>query len=239
MDQIIQNILYEYSYPTLFGLTFGYFIFLYFGLAPLFLKTCKILEKKGLLNKIEQGKVTQKQIKFEILHSTKSLVIFGLFVLPVIYLIRNETITLIPDSFLNIFIGLVILTLWNEVHFFVVHRTMHFKFFMKHIHRVHHKSKIPTVYSVYSFHWVEATLLSTIPLTIVPFMPFSFVAVLLYPTVSILINYAGHCNYRFGNGKGEKWTNFGTFHNEHHSKGRKNYGFALNYLDKLQSKLKK
>ncbi len=133
----------------------------------------------------------------------------------------------------------MLLTLWNEVHFFVVHRLMHFDFFMRHIHFIHHKSRIPTVYSVYSFHWFEAFLLSTVPLTILPFIPFSIVAVFIYPFVSILLNFAGHCNYRFGNGKRDQWLNFGTAHNTHHTKGRKNYGFALNFLDKLFSRLNK
>lgn len=112
---------------------------------------------------------------------------------------------------------------------------MHQKWMMKNIHFIHHKSHVPTVYSVYSFHWFEALLLSTVPLTIVPFLPFAFVSVALYPLVSILINFSGHCNYRFGNGVGKSWKLFGTFHNEHHSKGRKNYGFALSVLDKLFS----
>lgn len=107
---------------------------------------------------------------------------------------------------------------------------------MKRIHFIHHKSKVPTVYSVFSFHWVEAFLLSTVPLTIVPFIPFAILAIFIYPFVSILLNFAGHCNYRFGDGEGKSWRLFGTYHNEHHSKGRRNYGFSQNFLDKLFSK---
>ena len=106
---------------------------------------------------------------------------------------------------------------------------------MKKVHYIHHKSLVPTVFSVYSFHWLEALLLSTVPLSIVPFIPFSFTAIALYPMSSILLNFAGHCNYRFGKGKGESWRLFGTHHNEHHNKGRQNYGFAINFLDKLFS----
>jgi hypothetical protein len=54
---------------------------------------------------------------------------------------------------------------------------MHQKFMMKQIHYIHHKSNIPTVYSVFSFHWIEALLLSTVPITIIPLIPFSIVAV--------------------------------------------------------------
>ncbi len=236
MESLIENILFNYSYIALYGLTFGYFAFLYFGIGFLFLSVCKMLESRYILNKIKDREVSKKQISFEIKHSIKSIVVFGFSIIPIIYLIRVNVIELLPNTWLNILIGIVLLTLWNEVHFYVVHRIMHQKFMMKHVHFIHHKSRISTVYSVYSFHWLEALLLSTIPLTIVPFIPFSIVAVFIYPFVSILLNFAGHCNYRFGNGKGNSWRLFGTYHNEHHSRGRKNYGFSLNILDKLFSK---
>ena len=178
----------------------------------------------------------QKQVYFEIKHSIKSIIVFGFSIIPVIYLIRIDSVKLLPNTGRNIVIGLILLTLWNEVHFYIVHRIMHQKFMMKHVHFIHHKSNTPTVYSVFSFHWIEAFLLSTVPITIIPFIPFSFVAIMAYPLVSILLNFAGHCNYRFGNGKGKSWELLGTHHNEHHSRGRKNYGFALNLLDKLFSK---
>lgn len=213
-----------------------YFIFLYFGVGSLFLFVCKTLEKKRLLNKIESKEVSKKQIAFEIKHSIKSIVVFGFSIMPIIYLIRINVVELVPNTWFNIVAGVTLLTLWNEVHFYIVHRIMHQKFMMRNVHYIHHKSRVSTVYSVFSFHWLEALLLSTIPLTIVPFIPFSIVAVFIYPLVSILLNFAGHCNYRFGDGKGTSWKLFGTYHNEHHSRGRKNYGFSLNFLDKLFSK---
>ncbi|NQY09838.1 MAG: sterol desaturase family protein [Flavobacteriales bacterium] len=173
------------------------------------------------------------------LHSLKSVLIFGFSGLPIVYLIRSGDITLLPNTFLNVVIGIALLTAWNEIHFFVVHRIMHLPFFMRNVHIIHHTSKTPTVYSVYSFHWFEALLLSTVPLTITPFVPFSIMAIFLYPLASILLNYAGHCNYRFGKGTGASWKLFGTFHNEHHAKGKKNYGFASDLLDKLNSMQKK
>ena len=237
MQSLIENILYDFSYWSLSALSFGYFMVLYFGVGALFLFACKRLERVKLLHKIELKPVEKKQTTFEIVHSIKSILIFGFSVIPIIYLVRTDFIVLLPNTWLNIMLGIVLLTLWNEVHFFVVHRLMHFNFFMRHIHFIHHKSRIPTIYSVYSFHWFEALLLSTVPLTILPFIPFSIVAVFIYPFVSILLNFAGHCNYRFGEGKGDRWINFGTAHNAHHTKGRKNYGFALNFLDKLSSRL--
>ncbi len=236
MQPFIENTLFNYSYIILYGLSFGYFIFLYLGIGSLFLSVCKVLERKHVLNKIESKEVSKEQVAFEIKHSIKSIVVFGFSIIPIIYLVRVDIIELLPNTWFNILIGVILLTLWNEVHFYVVHRIMHQKFMMKHVHIIHHRSHIPTVYSVYSFHWLEALLLSTVPLTIVLFIPFSIIAVFIYPLVSILLNFAGHCNYRFGDGKGNSWKLFGTYHNEHHIRGRKNYGFTLNFLDKLFSK---
>lgn len=233
MLQFTENIIYNYSYFSLYGLTLLYFLVLYFAIAPLFLAVSKLLNKQGVLHKIINKKVKQKQQLIEMKHSFQSIVVFGFSILPIIYLIRIDKIMLLPNTFFNVVVGLVVLTIWNEIHFFMVHRIMHLPFFMKRVHYVHHQSRIPTVWSVFSFHWFEAFLLSTVPLTIMLFMPFSIMAVFLYPFASILLNYSGHCNYRFGDGYGNSWKLFGTFHNEHHSKGRANFGFASNMLDKF------
>jgi lathosterol oxidase len=229
----IEHIIYDFTYPQLYGVVFVYFLFLYFASAPLFLWIGKTLAKKGITHKIVDKQITNEQIKFELLHSFQSIVIFGFSAFPIIYLIRNGVIELLPDTVLNVIIGVGLLTIWNEIHFFLVHRLMHLPFFFKYVHKIHHKSKVPTVYSVYSFHWFEALLLSTVPLTITPFVSFAPLAIFLYPLTSILLNFSGHCNYRFGNGEGLSWSLFGTFHNEHHFKSRQNYGFASNLLDRL------
>ena len=233
MEQLVQYIIYDSSYIELYGIVFIYFLLLYFGLGSSYLYVCKWLESKGTMHKISTSKLTEGQVSYEVKHSFVSLLIFGFSAFPIIYLIRLGHVDLLDNNLLNTIIGIVLLTLWNEVHFFVIHRIMHFKWFMKHIHFIHHKSKVPTVYSVYSFHWLEAVLLSTVPLTIVPFIPFSPFAIALYPLASILLNFAGHSNYRIGDGTVMKLIGYSTRHNDHHSRGKKNYGFASNLLDKL------
>lgn len=237
INELLYNIIYNATYSQLFVLSFSYFLFLYFIVGALFNATCKLLYNHKILNKIALKETTKKQFNIEIKHSIISIIIFGFSIIPVIYLIRIEKVTLLPNTFINVMVGLIILNLWNEIHFFIVHRIMHLPFFMNKVHYIHHQSKVPTVYSVYSFHWLEAFLLSTVPLTIIPFIQFSFVSIALYPLTSILINYSGHCNYRFGNGSGKSWSLFGTLHNEHHFKNKKNYGFLLPIFDNIVSKL--
>ncbi|MES2690040.1 MAG: sterol desaturase family protein [Bacteroidota bacterium] len=235
MEGVIQAVLYQYDYGLIYLLTVLYFALLYFGIGFLFLQGCKFLAAKKILSVISPGAIEPRQTRFEVLHSIQSILIFGFSSLPIIYLIRNAAITLIADSLLHVATGLLILSLWNELHFFVVHRIMHTRFFMQRVHVVHHRSKISTVYAVFSFHWLEALLLSTVPLTIVPFISFAPLAIFLYPLASILLNFAGHCNYRFGKGTSRSWLGFATGHNKHHYKNAKRYGFALSIFDKLFS----
>ncbi len=233
LQTLVEDIIHTYTYPQVFGITVIYFLLLYFGLAPLFLFMCKSLWKWKVLQRIVLKEAASRQINFEIRHSFQSIIIFGFSAIPLVSLIRHGFVSLLPDTVGYIILGLVILSIWNEIHFFVIHRIMHLPFFMKRVHYVHHRSTTPTVYSVYSFHALEAFLLSTVPLTVAPWIPFAPLAIFLYPLVSILLNFAGHCNYRFGNGTGAKWKILSTRHAAHHRQGKKNYGFASHLLDDL------
>lgn len=235
LHALVEDIIYKYTYLEVVGITIAYFLLLYFGLGPFFLRVCKYLWKKKFLQKIIANEASPKQIRFEIRHSLQSIIIFGFSAVPLIWMIRQGWVKLLPDSFGYVILGLIILSVWNEIHFFVIHRLMHIPFFMRRVHYVHHRSITPTVYSVYSFHGLEAFLLSTVPLTIAPWIPFSPIAIFLYPLVSILLNFCGHCNYRFGNGTGAGWKILSTRHAEHHRKSRNNYGFASPILDNLSA----
>jgi lathosterol oxidase len=238
-NHIRYYLLYELSYTELYMATLLYFLLLYFFLAPLFLSGCKFLHRKKILKKIVDESVSRKQTLNEMKQSLIAISVFGFSSIPVFYLLRRGQLDLLPGNWWNIMLGLLILTVWNEVHFFIVHRLMHFPLFMRHVHFVHHRSRIPTVYSVYSFHWFEALLLSTVPFCIVPFVPFSSLAIFLFPLLSILLNYAGHCNYRFGNGGVKRWLRFGTEHHAHHYQMKNNFGFATPFLDQCRAKFKR
>ncbi len=226
--------LHESSYLQGYGLTVVYFAVLYFGLGPLFLGGCRQLAKWGWVHQIRPSAPASRQVPFEIRNSVVSILVFGLSGVVMVYLVRQGVVHLRPDTPGNTVVGVALLTLWNELHFFVVHRFLHLPFLYRRVHQVHHRSKVPTVFSVYSFHWLEALLLSTVPLTIAPWVDFSATAILLYPVASILLNYAGHCNYRFGDGQGRAWKLLATRHGSHHHLNRGGYGFATDLLDRLE-----
>lgn len=233
LHTLSEFMLYESHYGWIFGIVVFYFILIYGLIGQLFITCCHFLERKNLLQKITLTPVSKKQIQQEIIYSLQSICIFGLLSVLLIYLIRIDYIQLLPNTIPQILWGLLLLNVWNEIHFFVIHKTMHLPFFMKHVHQIHHKSYIPTIYSVYRFHWFEALLLGTLPLTIAPFISFSPLVFALYPICSLLINFAGHCNYRFGDGTGASWKLLSSNHHSHHNKAKKNFGFAINLFDKI------
>lgn len=120
-----QALLFEYNYIVLFGLTIVYFLLLYFGLGLLFLGVARWMESRKIVHLIHPGLVSRSQIRFEMKYSLQSILIFGFSVLPIAFLVRLGWISLLPDTVWNISMGLVILFVWNEFHFFVIHRWMH------------------------------------------------------------------------------------------------------------------
>jgi lathosterol oxidase len=237
-DKLIYTALYESSYWFVYLITLVYFLLLYFGIGTLFRLLCRQLYTQKLLTKIVLKDPAPEQVRYEIIHSLVSVVIFGFSGVALVYMIRSGSIEPAPDTTWSALTGLVILNLWNELHFFTVHRLMHLPWLYRTVHKVHHRSKTPTVYSVFSFHPFEAALLSTVPLTIAPFVDLSITALMLYPLTSILLNLAGHCNYRFGNGQGSSYTLFATRHAKHHQVNAAAFGFATALLDRIASKFK-
>jgi Delta7-sterol 5-desaturase len=229
----------QYSYGELFLSTTAYFAVLYFGLGWFYWKTCRVLCHWGMMEKINQQPYSREQLRFELRQSMYSILIFGLSALPLKFLITLNVIQLRENTLLNTLWGLLVLTFWNEIHFYTIHRLLHRPVLMKHIHRVHHRSVVPSVFSVYSFHPLEAALLSSVLLSIAPFYNFSSAALMLFPTVSILINFSGHSNYRLVLKTKPRWLLFATKHNDHHGKARRKYGFMTNFMDDLFTKTEK
>ncbi len=231
MTDIVDYLVFNAAYEDVFAVTLIYFMTLYFGLAPLFLGVCQLLERWGLVNKINPTKLTRDQAFYEMKHSLVSILVFGLSGVVLMYFIRVGLIALRPNTTFNVTMGLIALTVWNELHFFVVHRLMHLPFFMRRVHAVHHRSHVPSVFSVYSFHWFESLLLSTVPLTLATWMLLPSLSILIFPVMSLLLNLSGHCNYRFGTGLGGPWWTFGSRHNDHHQRGTINFGFVTHLFD--------
>lgn len=238
MKNLLSEFLRNYSYLKIYGLTALYFLVLYFAGAWLFEKSCEQLRKLGVAERVSQDQSTSGQRNKETINSLLSIAVFGFSSLPIVYLYRIEYFPMKEDSLSNVLLDLLYLNVWNEVHFFLVHKLMHVPFFMKYVHRVHHESRVPSVWSVYSFHWVESLLLSTVPLSLCIVYPLAPFAIAVYPLISIIFNFSGHCNYRIIALK-NTWLVMASRHIQHHKKVNVSFGFVSGLLDALFHKKRK
>jgi len=231
MESLLHSFLYTFSYPTVYLLTVGFFLLLYFLSGFVIQKTHNWGLKKGWIEKIVLTPIKPKQVHSEIKNSIRSIFVFGITTLPIVFLYRVGFVAYQPSTVAWTALSLVVLNVYNEIHFYLLHRMFHLPFFMKHIHYVHHQSRVPTVWSVFSFHWFEGLLLSFVPLVVILFFPLAPIVYILYPINSILINLLGHANVRIKGLENSPW-GFVSKHSTHHLIGKNNYGFASTLLDK-------
>src|SRR5262249_45322876 len=81
---------------------------------------------------------------------------------------------------------ILLLFVWNEIHFFICPRLLHTRWLYRHVHRVHHESVTPTPFSTYSFHWLEAVLLGSVMITAMMWHTFSIWPLMFLPVMSLL-----------------------------------------------------
>jgi len=213
---------------------FLFFNFLYWSVTLIGSALFKYMERNRGLRMVDNHYQYPGQVAKEIWQSMRSIFIFSL---QGIIIQQGLLLGWFHISYnLNgwFFLQVVLLFFWNELHFFGCHYLLHTKFMMKRVHWVHHHSKEPTVFSTFSFHWIEAFLLGTVIVFPLLLYPFQAVAILSLPVMSLIINLLGHCNYDFFSAHApEHILKFSYRHSMHHKRGKGNLGFLLPWLDTL------
>ncbi len=174
------------------------------------------------------------QIKVEIRRSMISILTFGILALWTKWALMNGIYRFNFNFSWGIFgLELLGLFLWNELYFYIVHRTFHIKQLYK-FHIDHHFSHVPSPFSAYSFHWSEGLILGAVMQIAMLFHDFLFTSIMLLPLMSILMNVLGHSNVDFF----PKYSinhilSFSKRHSEHHRVPHTNFGFFLPFIDLL------
>lgn len=179
---------------------------------------------------IEKRPLLRGQIFSEFAASMRSVLAFGVGLIVPWLMIKYEWATVHFDTSLTVVLleGLALI-LWNDLHFYVIHRLLHKHF--KKLHAPHHRSRVATPFSAYSMSVAEAVLLgSVMPLAMLAH-DFSLIALLLLPVWSITINALAHSNSTFAWGKEHSGLRFVLHHQAHHSKYHGNYSFFFSQLD--------
>ena len=226
----LENIL-RLGYVGFFFVTIISFFVLYFT----FTTAAYFLFTKGHRFELYQKKAFRPdQIRTEIKRSVVSIFMFGLLAFPMYYGLSTGFFKYDFNFTWPRFITeAVFLFLWNEIYFYAVHRTFHFKIFYK-WHADHHYSHVPSPFSAYSFHWSEGVILGAVMPVIMCFYDFQFYSLMTLPLMSIIMNVLGHSNVDFfPQANMNSLLSFSKRHSQHHKIPHTNYGFFLPYFDIL------
>ena len=222
--------------PIVFGAVVAWFLLLYFGFAlGAEALRGRLLPSLGVGQVIDARPLPEGQIRREVLLSLVSILIFGGYGVVTVWALVHGVVRVTAHLEVStIALDCLLVFFWNELHFYVCHRLLHRPWFMRHVHAVHHRSRVATPFSTYAFHWFEGLLLGSVMITGMLFHDFHVAAVLLLPLLSIAANTAGHFNYDpFPAASQRNFLAMTRRHALHHSRGNKNFGFLLSWPDRI------
>lgn len=175
------------------------------------------------------------QIRRELGLSALSIMIFGVGLIVPWGLVKLEWAQLaVAPSGAQIALEILLMVVWNEVHFYVNHWLLHTRW-LKRFHGHHHRSLVTSPWSTYAFHPLEAVMLGNVLILPMLLHDFSFAALLATPLFSLLFNSIGHSNYDFlpDADRDRWWLNGARRHHLHHACYNGNYGFMFPFMDRL------
>jgi sterol desaturase/sphingolipid hydroxylase (fatty acid hydroxylase superfamily) len=185
---------------------------------------------------------TRQQVTREILHSLRSLAVFGLVAAAVV-LAALEGWTRIyvddPRYGTKWFVASIVLViLIHDAYFYWTHRLMHHPWLYRRVHHVHHISTSPTPWAAYAFSPAEAFVQAGIAPLVLFTIPVHPVAFGLFMVWQIAFNVLGHCGHElfprgFLKTPAAYVLNTTTHHHLHHEKYRANFGLYFNWWDRL------
>jgi sterol desaturase/sphingolipid hydroxylase (fatty acid hydroxylase superfamily) len=142
--------------------------------------------------------------------------------------------TSVPTA-LSMFLGLLLL---NDVWFYAIHRLLHHPRIFRYVHAVHHRSIDVNPFSSYSFHPLEALLLSAWVVPVLWLLPIPLPLLGALQGIGLANNLMSHLGYEFLPRAWVRlpvlrWTNTATFHSLHHTNPSGNFGLMFRFWDRL------
>lgn len=180
--------------------------------------------------------VTSRQLATELVNSMRSIALFAIGMIVPWLLIQNGYASIVAKvSSMQILLECATLILWNDLHFYIVHRLLHTQFKwlnFKPAHITHHKSISATPFAAYSMSVTEALLLGSVMPIAMLVWDFSAFSLLFLPAWSIAINTLAHSNCDFyPQANQQSYLGLVKHHQSHHSHYHGNYSFFFWQLD--------
>lgn len=200
--------------------------------------TRHLLPSLGIGHALDPRPLAAGQIRREIRASSLSILIFGVGTLVPWGMLQLGWAQLAPNpSLWRVVLETAALFLWNEPYFYINHRLLHTRW-LRRFHQSHHRSHVPTPFSTYAFHPLEAAMVGSMPLFAMLVHDFSLATLVTMSVGSIVVNGLGHCNYAIGHRtSADGWFAFSRRHQQHHALYRGNYGFVLDIVDRCAGTL--
>jgi lathosterol oxidase len=179
---------------------------------------------------------SRKQMRREMLWSVISSLVFGFFGAVLIHAFLNGKTKIyfrIEEWGLTyLFLSLGLYLFIHDTYFYWTHRLLHLVKFEK-VHYIHHESRIPTAWTSFAFHPVEALIQAIILPVLVFLIPIHWsmlVAFLLIMSVCGVINHLGVEFYPPFLEKKLKLIS-ASHHQLHHQKVKHNFGLYFTFWD--------
>jgi sterol desaturase/sphingolipid hydroxylase (fatty acid hydroxylase superfamily) len=134
-------------------------------------------------------------------------------------------------------LSLPLLIVWQDLHFYWVHRALHTRWLFRRIHGVHHRSRSPSPWASFAFHPVEALVNATVLPIALLVAPINEYVVIVFAIHQIVRASYGHAAVEaLPRGFARHWL-FGRFatathHHLHHETAKGNYGLWFTWMDR-------
>ena len=194
--------------------------------------------------RIQQKRAKRGDSAREILSSFRTVFFFGVTTLATLGL-REAGIIQFEINEFPLWLALVqaaVMILVHDAYFYWSHRAMHSKRLFRATHLHHHKSRIPTPFTAYSFSIWEAIIEAAyVPLfllaTSLMGISYTGLAILFFIWVQISRNVMQHAGVEIHpagwvDTKWLDWISTTTHHDLHHSGGNHNFGFYFTWWDR-------
>ncbi len=132
----------------------------------------------------------------------------------------------------------LMLMVFHDINFYVVHRLMHHPQLFRHVHALHHQTKVPSPFSAFGVHPVEFALVTGYLVPVLYLIPVHFMVVESFAFTAMVISLHSHLNVEIfpKTWAQHRWMRHfvsSTCHNTHHRHYQYNFGYFFNTWDLL------
>lgn len=190
----------------------------------------------------EKQRFDAAQWRHEMMYTFSTLTVGSLHAFSLLFLYQSGHSKIAMDTsnwqLWELIVSGVVMILLNDLWFYSMHRFLHRPTPFRLIHSIHHKSIDVNPFSSYSFHIVEALLVTCWMIPYVMFVPTPMAVLGFLQVFGLANNIMSHLGYEFLPAWLLKipvlrWLNTSTFHNMHHTRIAGNYALHFRWLDRF------